>query len=64
MQIKVLLALRRFRYVRSATLAVGLEVSFPEGYYLGLNQTKLHDYNHYLTGKYMPPVEMRMIDDE
>jgi len=58
-QIRALLAIRGFRYVRGAVLAVGLQTSFPDGFLKEMHQLLIMDYNDYLTGKYWSPIQAK-----
>ena len=57
-QMKILLAVRRFRYTRVPVITPGYPVSFPSNYWLGTEYLTLPEYDQYVSGNYMPPIEV------
>ena len=57
-QVRQLLALRRFRYARTAVKPAGLEFTMPEAWGEEIEVLKCPQFDSYLQGHYYPPVEV------
>lgn len=54
--IRTLLSIRRFRYVRTAIISPGYPISFPDNYWVGVKKLNLPIYKEYTNGRYFPPI--------
>ena len=59
-----LLAIRRFRYNRIPIISPGYTVTFPANYQKEAAWLDLPHYQHYISGRYMPPIEAKPVEEQ
>lgn len=60
---KILLAIRRFRYTRVAVLSPGYPIRLPNNYWRGVKKLILPNFHEYIAGNYFPPIAIKPVPD-